>query len=163
MKHTGNEEKESHIKMVKMVKRLIPEFLKAPFRSYLHSRRYYRSQAGQDLWVFCEVFDGMRNGFFLNIGAHDGVELSNTYVLEKKYNWEGICIEANPESFEQLRRNRRVICVNACLDAGESFVTFVKRGMFGGIVSSDNDNKLDNREPELLEIKTVTLGHLLKR
>lgn len=75
----------------------------------------------------------------------------------------GICIEANPESFEQLKRNRRVICVNACLDAGESFVTFVKSGMFGGIVSSDTDNKLNDRGSELLEIKTVTLEQLLKK
>lgn len=45
--------------------------------------------------------DGLRGGFFLDIGAHDGIELSNTYVLEKKYNWSGICVEANPYSFKQ--------------------------------------------------------------
>ena len=145
-----------------MIKRLIPEIIKAPFRSYLHSRRVYRSQAGQDFWVFGEVFNEKHGGFFLDIGAYDGVELSNTYVLEKKYNWNGICVEANPESFEMLKRHRRAICVNACLDDEEGFVSFSKRGFLGGIVSSDTDNKSVEGESEVLTVKTVTLVNLLK-
>jgi FkbM family methyltransferase len=147
---------------MKMIKKLIPEILKSPIRSYLHSRRVYRSQAGQDFWVFGEVFDEMREGFFLDIGAHDGVELSNSYILEKRYNWSGICIEANPESFEQLKRNRRAICVNACLDASEGFVNFAKRGMFGGIISVKTDNKSVDSQSDINAMKTVTLEQLLK-
>jgi hypothetical protein len=87
-----------------MLKNFIPEFIKAPLRSRLHKKRLFRSQAGQDLWVFGEVFNEQRSGFFLDIGAHDGVVLSNTYVLENRYDWRGICIEANPDTFEELKK-----------------------------------------------------------
>src|SRR6516165_1652379 len=59
-----------------MLKKYVPEFIKAPLRSRLHERRFMRSEAGQDLWVFGEVFNEQRNGFFLDIGAHDGVTIS---------------------------------------------------------------------------------------
>ena len=87
-----------------MLKKLIPEFIKAPLRARLHERRFFRSQAGQDLWVFGEVFNEQRNGFFLDVGAHDGVAISNTYILENRYDWRGICIEANPDTFEVLKK-----------------------------------------------------------
>jgi DNA-directed RNA polymerase subunit E'/Rpb7 len=41
------------------------------------------SQAGQDVWVYGEVFNQSRCGFFVDLGAFDGVFLSNTYLLEK--------------------------------------------------------------------------------
>ena len=36
------------------------------------------SQIGQDLWVL-ETLKNKKNGYFLDIGAHDGIYLSNTY------------------------------------------------------------------------------------
>src|SRR5215472_7304519 len=102
-----------------MLKKLVSEFIKAPLRSRLRKRRLFRSQVGQDLWVFGEVFNEQRNGFFLDIGAGDGVDLSNTYILENRYGWRGICIEANPDAFEVLRKNRCCQCVNACVDQAE--------------------------------------------
>ena len=29
----------------------------------------------------------------------DGITLSNTFLHEKRYGWDGICIEANPDAF----------------------------------------------------------------
>ena len=34
-----------------------------------------------------------RNGIFLDIGAHDGGSLSNTFFFECNRNWTGLCIE----------------------------------------------------------------------
>lgn len=64
------------------------------------------AQAGQDYWVYGETFNEKTNGYFVDLGAHNGCHLSNTYLLEGRYNWNGICIEANPKTFEQLRKNR---------------------------------------------------------
>lgn len=61
------------------------------------------SQAGQDEWVHSIIGD---SGFFVDVGAYDGVEHSNTYALEQ-LGWEGICIEANHRAYEALARNRR--------------------------------------------------------
>ena len=60
------------------------------------------SQLGQDL----EVLRCYKKGFFIEIGASNGIELSNTYLLEKEYNWTGICCEPIPSKFEQLVKNR---------------------------------------------------------
>lgn len=140
--------------------KILPEALKAPIRALLHSKRLTRSQAGQDIWVFGEVFNEMKGGFFLDIGASDGVEISNTYMLEKKYGWNGICVEANKDVFQLLRRNRGCLCVNACLDSTESQVDFYAGGKFGGIVSDGTDNK-PSQELAVETVNTTTLERLL--
>ena len=48
------------------------------------------SQIDQDLHVL-RFFCNEKNLFFLDIGANDGKTLSNSYLLEKEYNWNGIC------------------------------------------------------------------------
>lgn len=70
----------------------------------------YTSQYGQDKFVIENVYKQMTYGFFVEIGAVDGKMLSNTYCLEKNYNWEGICIEPNPHNYKKLIQNRNCIC-----------------------------------------------------
>lgn len=65
----------------------------------------YYSQSKQDEWVGTLYRKG-RNGFFLDVGAYDGVQTSNTLFLEKELGWTGICIEANEEVFQNLCLNR---------------------------------------------------------
>ena len=63
------------------------------------------SQLGQDLEVL-KFYNNKRDGFFIEIGACDGIEFSNTYLLEKDYNWKGICVEPTPKKFKLLVENR---------------------------------------------------------
>lgn len=63
------------------------------------------SQLGQDLEVL-KIYNNKTEGFFVEIGASDGIDLSNTYLLEKTYNWKGICVEPLPEKFKLLCKNR---------------------------------------------------------
>jgi FkbM family methyltransferase len=63
------------------------------------------SQLGQDLAVI-DFYKEKKDGFFVEIGAVDGIEISNTYLLETRYNWKGICVEAIPNKFEKLVKNR---------------------------------------------------------
>lgn len=80
------------------------------------------SQSGQDLWVI-SYLSGLRNGFFLELGAGDGVWISNTLVLERDLGWTGILIEPTT-AFEELIRNRpNAICLNACVAAEQKEVT----------------------------------------
>ena len=71
----------------------------------------YYSQIGQDKYFIENINNGKRGGVFLDIGAHDGIFNSNTYALEKYFNWEGYCIEANPEMYKQLEKNRVCHCI----------------------------------------------------
>ena len=64
------------------------------------------SQAGQDLWVL-ETLKNKKNGFFLDIGAYDGLKYSNSYLLEKNFNWNGLMVEAHPCNYNSLKNNRK--------------------------------------------------------
>lgn len=63
------------------------------------------SQVEQDLFVL-DFLNYKTEGFFLDIGAHNGISLSNTYLLEKEYNWNGLCVELNKELFKILNKKR---------------------------------------------------------
>jgi FkbM family methyltransferase len=58
-------------------------------------------------------------GFFVELGANDGLQQSNTLTLEKYHRWKGILIEPHPGNFNKLVKNRNPqnIFVNcACVD-----------------------------------------------
>lgn len=73
----------------------------------------FYSQAGQDVWVLQQI----PKGFFVDVGAHDGVESSNTYALEK-VGWSGVCIEPNPVSYNTLFFNRSGSKANVAAGTG---------------------------------------------
>jgi FkbM family methyltransferase len=127
----------------------------------------YHSQIGQDKWIVEEVFQGLRNGYFVDVGAYDGISLSNTYVLEKELGWTGLCVEPIPEAYRKLIANRSCPCVNACAYSSEGLVEFVLDGMFSAIRSHDLDESLidlSSTEPQrVITVKATTLLKLLQR
>ena len=46
------------------------------------------------------------DGFFIECGANDGVNQSNTWYFEKKLNWKGVLIEPLKNEFIELKKNR---------------------------------------------------------
>ena len=146
--------------MKRIIAKMMPENVKRFLRNRLYKHAFLVSQAGQDYWVFGEVFNEKKGGFFVDIGAHDGIDLSNTYLLEKRYNWSGLCIEANPLTFKQLQANRKATCLNICLDQYEGEVLFKLNGVMGGIVDQGMDNELTSSE-SAVTLKTKTLNSVL--
>lgn len=154
------------------IKKITPAALKAILRRFKNKPPFTRlfgklsilgSQAGQDFWVYGEAFNQKRQGYFLDIGAHDGVNISNTYVLESKYKWSGLCVEANPKTFKKLIRNRTATCVNACIDRAEGLVDFALRDGRGGIADENLDNSANAKEHyPSVKLKTVSLEALLQ-
>lgn len=117
-------------------------------------KKFY-SQAGQDLWVIKDVFGWMRNGVFLDIGAAGGIELSNTYALERYFSWRGVCIEADPRVFEELRRHRTSLSINCCIAERTGMVQFAERNTFYGGIVRENDPAQARDEIIQLEAKTL--------
>lgn len=75
----------------------------------------YYSQFGQDKFVNEQFFHDKTNGIFVDIGAHDGIFLSNTYFFEQQRNWRGICVEPLPEVYKELCKNRTCYTVKGCI------------------------------------------------
>ncbi|MDR9365302.1 MAG: FkbM family methyltransferase [Balneolaceae bacterium] len=149
--------------MIQFLRKLLPVSSKKIFRKKLNLRRISISQAGQDFWVYGEAFNEKENGYFVDIGAFDGLHISNSYLLETDYNWSGICIEANPKQFHDLKKNRNVTCLNVCLDQQEGEVEFIQRHVMSGIIDDDLDNTAsDDLKGEVISIHTTTLRKVLK-
>lgn len=66
----------------------------------------FYSQSGQDRWVD-KIMKQKRDGYFLDIGAYDGVQTSNSYFFESERGWTGICIECDPGPFSILNGFRK--------------------------------------------------------
>ena len=63
---------------------------------------------------------GGRPGTFVELGAYTGVDLSNTVMLERCYNWTGVLIEASTTNFAQLATSgRKATMVHSAVCPGE--------------------------------------------
>jgi FkbM family methyltransferase len=125
------------------------------------------SQLGQDLWVL-EQSGYKRNGFFVEFGATDGILLSNTLLLESRYGWSGICVEPQPGFFDQLKKNRNCVVLNACISGqtGQQ-VEFIQAEEYGGIADyAGDDMHADKRQAyrtlgKTMQVTTLSLHDLL--
>lgn len=80
---------------------------------YLSFYPYY-ARSGQDKYLDQNIFKGKKNGVYVDLGAYDGVESSNTLFFEESCGWSGICVEPLPSAFKKLKENRNCICINKC-------------------------------------------------
>ena len=103
--------------------------------------RYY-GQMGED-FLLAKYFEFRRDGFFLDVGAFDGVHLSNSYMFEK-LGWQGICVEPSEVNFSRCRSARpNSICVRAACVSNEDIqhVEFSSEplGLLSGISVDEAD------------------------
>jgi hypothetical protein len=76
----------------------------------------FYSQHEQDKILYDVLFKHKKEpGFFLDIGAYDAIDISNTLFYKKFLNWSGICIEPLPGRFKLLKENRKAICIEGAI------------------------------------------------
>ena len=122
------------------------------------------SQEAQDLKVLLH-YKLKKDGYFLEIGASDGIELSNTYLLEQKYNWSGICVEPIKDDYEKLIKNRSCFCSNLAIYSKsneELEFNIYEYKLFSGIDKHIN-TFIDQPIKEKVIVKTITLNDLLEK
>lgn len=124
------------------------------------------SQNFQDIWALFEN-NFKRDGFFVEFGATDGVEGSNSFLLESSYNWNGILAEPNTVWHNKLVKNRKCQIVFDCVytETGKE-LEFVNTN--DPTLSTINGYGMDDEHQHkrmngaILKVKTVSLNDLLK-
>jgi FkbM family methyltransferase len=122
-----------------------------------------KSQFGQDIHVI-NIFNHKTNGFFVEVGAYDGLSMSNSYLLEYKYNWKGVCIEANPTYFSHLTTNRPN-CINlpyAVFNENDKEMLFIddKTGGCSGFVETNSHSHILHNP--IITVRTKKLTTILE-
>ena len=86
--------------MLIKIKSLFP----VKFKTFIKKFRKFNGYNNLDKQML--NFINYENGFFVDIGANDGVNQSTTWYYEKTLNWNGILIEPLPHIFKELKKNR---------------------------------------------------------
>ena len=106
-------------------------------------------------------------GFFVEFGATDGVDGSNTYYMEKKLGWQGILAEPARCWHKQLEKNRNAMISHRCVWSRNGDILRFRETKIAALSTleslSDADKHKDRRKPaDIYEVETITLTHLLE-
>ena len=124
------------------------------------------SQFFQDLFVLY-VLKGKESGTFLEFGATDGVELSNTNLLENKFGWQGVLAEPSPEWHDLLKKNRpSSTIITDCIysSSGKTLDFFVSKEPTHSTLenyrysSNGPDNFARNKDGYQVKVETKSLN-----
>jgi len=108
---------------------------------------------------FCfERTQNEKKGFFVEFGATDGISNSNTYLLEKEFNYTGILAEPNPKQRKNIRQIRNAIIVDKCVWSKSN----VKLELFdNGDLSTIKKSNKTNRLKSTFKVDTISLTDML--
>lgn len=126
-----------------------------------------RSQLKQDVFVLYEL-NFKKNGFFVEFGATNGRSLSNTYLLEKEFGWDGILAEPAKHWHAKLRENRSCNIETDCvwIDS-KTVLTFNETNMKGFSTIdqySGSDHHEDTRKGgKKYQVNSISLIDLLDK
>ena len=124
------------------------------------------SQLFQDIFVINEL-NYMRNGFYVEFGAMNGISGSNTYILEKKFNWTGILCEPSVKYKNSLIENRpdnfiETSCIYSESDTKLLFNDTKADGLSTLDLFSTSDN-WDRTIGEKYYVNSISLNDLLEK
>jgi FkbM family methyltransferase len=133
----------------------------------LEAGRGSKSQLGQDLFVL-SCLDFKKNGFFVEFGAADGVEFSNTYLLEKEFGWSGILAEPAKRWHPELRKNRNSLIETDCVWGNSNSTLTFNEAPSGVLSTIDSFSSSDFHHKARIHgtrysVKTISLQDLLDK
>jgi FkbM family methyltransferase len=126
-----------------------------------------KSQLRQDLFVLSHL-GFKKNGFFVEFGATNGLDLSNSHLMEKEFEWNGILAEPATCWHKELKNNRTCYIETDCVwKDSKSVLTFnqVDEAELSTInIFSDSDSHSEARKKgRTYEVQTISLNDLLKK
>lgn len=124
-----------------------------------------------DDYIAWQLLNKPSSGLVVEVGAFDGVHLSNSYSLELR-GWRSLCIEPNPDIFQHLKGNRRKSVNVNCAVVGDASIQEVeffveKIGVLSGIEFDEHDVKerydrrgLTYESPSRVRVAAKTLDQI---
>jgi len=125
-----------------------------------------KSQLRQDLLVlYLENFK--RKGFFVEFGATNGIDLSNTYLLETEFGWDGILAEPAICWQHELKLNRKAHIEERCVwSSSGRHIEFNETAIPAlSTMSTHSYSDLhgaDRRKGKKYIVQTISINDLLK-
>jgi FkbM family methyltransferase len=129
----------------------------------------FYSQHGEDSYIK-NLFPGKNNGVCIEIGAYDGISLSNTKHFEE-IGWRALCIEPIESAFEKCK-NVRKECYKCCISEKDSenknFTIFHLNDNLCAISSLEPDQRLIESHKHMItnvtneSVKVRSLNSLLE-
>tara|TARA_B100000900_G_C20588764_1_gene720745 strand:- start:271 stop:918 length:648 start_codon:yes stop_codon:yes gene_type:complete len=135
----------------------------------------YYSQDNQDKYLQENIFKGYKNGIFVDVGAHDGVDINNTLYFEQNHNWTGINIEPIKRVYDVLVKNRpKCINLDCAICNYNGKTKFISNSGWGERLSGiqdtmdirhherlARDRKTHKGETEIVDVNTRRLESIL--
>lgn len=124
-----------------------------------------KSQLRQDLMVLCEL-NFKRGGYFVEFGATNGVDLSNSHLLETAFGWSGLLVEPAKCWHSDLHTNRTSIVDTRCVwkESGREMnfkeVAVKELSTLQELGGDDNSDRV-REKATTYKVKTVSLNDLL--
>ena len=120
----------------------------------------YFSQFGQDKWVDT-ILNQKNNGYFVELGASDGLYHSNSLFFERLRQWKGICIDANPKLYKDLEKYRKCNVSNSFIsNENDKKVDFSDCGLLSAAIETAGPFTTCN---EIIKVKSKTLYSILNK
>lgn len=106
---------------------------------------HFKSQWNTDIMIDDLIYSNNdknenKKGIFIEIGAWDGVELSNTFYLEKIRDWEGIIVEPLSEQCQLSIQNRWCKSFNGCISTYNGYTDFQNINGYSAMISGIKDS-----------------------
>ena len=119
---------------------------------------------GYEEWLIRDFFQDRRDGFFLDVGAYDYKDLSNTYFLESQLGWSGIAVEPQVKfraDYERYRPKTQFVAMFVSDKSDEEIKFFVpERENRASAVQGAMSEESGVNE---VEVPTITLNDLLSK
>jgi len=129
--------------------------------------RKSKSQLGQDILALS--LSGLdHKGFFVEFGATNGVDLSNTVLLEREFGWSGILCEPARSWQDSLSRERGVSLDFRCVysSTGQSVkfseVSSGELSTISEFADKDGHSSFRRKLTNQYDVETVSLTDLLR-